>query len=101
MSPSLFLAADPSTFSHCTEKKKKMPGPRRVITFFNSKSSVFSVCQREYVTGQHGQRSRPVVAHLAEELQNPFSNPYVDSHGSAQIRHRVRTRNSGTFSLSV
>ena len=60
--PSLFLAANPSTFSRHTEKtktKKKnvpMPGPRRVITFFlfcffNSKSSVVSVCQREYVTG--------------------------------------------------
>ena len=36
--PSLFLAADPSTFSRRTGKKKKknvpMPGPRRVLTFF-------------------------------------------------------------------
>ena len=80
-----------------------MPGPRRVITFvfffFNSKSSVFCVCQREYVTGRHGKKSCPAVIHFAEELQNPFSNPYIDSHGSAQIRHWATTPNSGTFSL--
>ena len=50
---------------------------------------MFSVRQREYVTGQHGKKSHPAVAHFAEELQNPFSNPYVDTHGSAQIRHRA------------
>ena len=98
-------------FSSYRKKKKKkkknvpMPGPRRVIAFFwvffNFKSSVFSVCQREYVTGRHGQKSRPSVAHFAEEKQNPFSNPYVDSHGSAQIRHWAMTHNSGTFSLPV
>ena len=94
-----------------TKKKKKkkknnipMPGPRRVITFFCcffiSKSSVFSVCQREYVTGRHGQRSRPAVAHFAEELQNPFSNPYVDFMGLL-IPHRTMIHNSGAFSLPV
>ena len=100
--PCFFLAAGPSTFSSHTEKKNKkknnvlMPGPRRVITgffcffFHNSKSSVFSVCQRKYVTGRHGQKRHPAVAHFAEELQNPFSNPYVDSHGSAQIPTKRR-----------
>ena len=80
-----------------------MPGPRRLITFFffNFKSSVFSVCQREYLTGQHGQKNHPAVAHFADELQNPFSNPNVDSHGSAQIRHRATTHNSGAISLPV
>ena len=48
--PSLFLVADPSTFSHCTGKRTKnvlMPGPWRMILFFNSKISMFSVCHRE------------------------------------------------------
>ena len=57
--PPLFLAADPSTFSRHTEEKKKnvpMPGPGRVITvffvvFFNSKSSVLSVCKGNTLQG--------------------------------------------------
>ena len=77
-------------FSSYRKKKKKKKrsdawssSRDNVLLFFNSKSSVFSVYQR--LQGDMVKKSRPAVAHFAEELQNSFSNPYVDSHGSSQI----------------
>ena len=50
--PSLFLAAYLS--SHTGKKNVPMSGLCPVIPVFNSKISLFSVCHREYVSGQHG-----------------------------------------------
>ena len=100
---SLFLAANRRTFSH--QEKKKSPD-----AWSSSCDNVFFLILRDQclvsvkgniLQGRHGKKGRPAVAHFAEELQNPFSNPYIDSHGTAQIHHRSMTCNSGTFSLPV
>ena len=104
---SLFLTADPSTFSRRTgnththtltqQQQQKM---FRCLNLILRAQCLVSV-KGNMLQGDMVKKKHPAVAHFAEELQNRFSNPYVDSHGSAQIRHRTTTHNSAAFSLPV
>ena len=62
--------------------------------FLILRAQCFVSVKGNMLQGDMVKKNHPAVAHFAEEL-------HVDSHGSAQIRHRATTYNSAAFSFPV